>query len=508
MVVIGAGPNGLVAANLLADAGREVVVLEAQAEPGGAVKSGEVTIPGYRHDLFSAFYPLAAVSPAFEALDLESHGLRWRRSSVPLAHVFADGRAAAISLDVDATAESVDGFARGDGDAWRRLLGDWLAVSEPLMEALLSPFPPIAPALRLLGRLRRPRTVMDLVRTTLLPVRRLAAERFDGEGAAMLLAGNTLHTDLSPDSTLGGFYGWMLAMLAQTVGMPVPEGGAGCLTDALVRRLESRGAHLRCGARVERVLVRNGRVTGIRLASGEEVSAGVVLADVVAPTLYLDLVGTEHLPARFRAELDRFELDHGTVKVDWALRAPIAWTDPVARQAGTLHLGEGMDHLTRFASDLSAGDLPRSPFVLFGQMSRADTTRSPAGTETAWAYTHVPNVRRTKAGLESDQVAKVVRGMEEVVECRAPGFRDLVVGRHVFGPADLEEADANLLGGSINAGTAQLHQQLVFRPVPGLAGPNTPIGGLYLASASAHPGGGVHGACGANAARAAMRHRP
>ncbi|MGH9190119.1 MAG: phytoene desaturase family protein [Acidimicrobiales bacterium] len=506
-IVIGAGPNGLVAANVLSDAGWDVLVLEAEAEPGGAVRSGEITVPGFRHDLFSAFYPFSAISPPIIRLALESYGLRWCRAPLVLGHVFDDGRCAALSTDEEETASSVEGFGVGDGAAWRDLVAEWRRVQDPLVDALMSPFPPVWPATRLLAKLRTPHAVLDFVRFTLLPVRRLAAERFRGEGAAMLLAGNTLHTDLGPESAIGGFFAWLLVMLGQTVGFPVPEGGAAELTNALVRRLESKGGRVQCSQRVNAVLVRQGKAIGVRTAHGTEIVARrAVLADVAAPNLFLELVGPEHLPSDFLADLRRFEVDHGTVKVDWALSAPIPWSDADARRAGTLHVGGGMDHLTEFSAHLAMGRVPPRPFMLMGQMSRADPTRSPPGTETVWAYSHVPAATGSEAAAwDEPKTNSFVAGMEEEIERRAPGFGALVLGRHVFTPPDLERADANLIGGSVNGGTAQIHQQLVFRPTPGRAGAQTPVGNLYLASASAHPGGGVHGACGANAAAAALK---
>lgn len=505
-IVIGAGPNGLVAANVLADAGWEVLVLEAEADPGGAVRSGEITVPGFRHDRFSAFYPLAAISPVIKALDLGSYGLRWCHAPLVLGHVFDDGRCAALSTDENETAASVEGFAAGDGVAWHNLVDEWRRVSDPLVSALLSPFPPVVPAVKLLARLGGVQAVLDLARLSVLPVRRMAAERFRGEGAAMLLAGNTLHTDLGPESALGGFFAWLLAMLGQTVGFPVPEGGSGQLTAAMVRRLESKGGRVECSQRVTRVVVRQGRACGVVTADGSEIGVGrAVLADVAAPKLFRDLVGAEHLPSRLLDDMGNFEVDHGTVKVDWALSSPIPWTHADARRAGTLHIGGDMDHLTMCSAHLSTGRLPPRPFMLMGQMSRADPTRSPPGTETAWAYTHVP------AALSADtsdwnqaKTAALVASMEDEIEKRAPGFGSLILGRCVATPHDLERADANLIGGSVNGGTAQIHQQLVFRPTPGRAGPQTPVERLFLASASAHPGGGVHGACGANAAVAAL----
>ncbi|MHB1911557.1 MAG: phytoene desaturase family protein, partial [Acidimicrobiales bacterium] len=388
--VIGAGPNGLVAANMLADAGWEVLVLEAQPDPGGAVRSAELTLPGFCHDRFASFFPLAGVSSALRDLDLSSQGLEWCRSDAALAHVFGNGRAAVLWADAARTAESVEGFGGGDGRAWQELLDQWEELSAPLLAALLGPYPPVAAALGLGARLRRPHRLAEFVRSSLLPVRRFVAERFSGEGAAMLLAGNTLHTDLSPDSVLGGFYGWLLAMLGQTVGFPVPKGGSGALTAALVDRLRSRGGVLRCSAEVTSIIVRSGRAVGVRLADGEEVLARRgVAADVIAPKLYGSLLNPAELAPRFRRDLARFDLDHGTVKVDWALSEPIPWIDPGARRAGTVHVGEAMDHLTRYSADLAAGCIPEQPFILLGQMGRADPSRSPAGTETGWAYTHV-----------------------------------------------------------------------------------------------------------------------
>jgi phytoene dehydrogenase-like protein len=499
-IVIGAGPNGLVAANVLASAGWSVVVVEAQPEPGGAVKSGELTgEPGFTHDLFSSFYPLGVGSPAMRAMELERYGLRWRRAPLVLAHPTRDGSCASLSQDVDATAESLDLFAPGDGAAWRRLYGLWERVGDNLVDALLgAPFPPLRAGSRLALSLRR--DLLRFLRFAALPVRTLAEEVFRGEGGKRLLAGNALHADFAPESPGSGIYGWLLASLGQQLGWPVPEGGAGELTRALVRRLEAHGGQLILGARVEEVIVRRRRAVGVRTADGRELDARrAVLADVEVGSLYLDLVGREHIPGRVLSDLGRFDRDPGTVKVDWALDAPIPWQHPDARRTGTLHIAEGIDALTVYAGELARKLAPSEPFLLMGQYSMTDPTRQPEGRETAWAYTHVP-----QAWDEIDAAALVER-IEAQVEALAPGFGELVRARHVFTPSKLQSRDDNLVGGALNGGTAQIHQQLVFRPTPGLGRPSTPIRSLYLASASAHPGGGVHGSCGANAARAALR---
>jgi phytoene dehydrogenase-like protein len=327
----------------------------------------------------------------------------------------------------------------------------------------------------------------------------------------MLLAGNAMHTDLSPETATGGFYGWLLCSLAQSVGFPVPEGGAGRLIDALVSRFDSKGGTLRLGERVASVEISGGRAVGVATASGEVVAADMVLADVGAPALFLDLVGADHLPGNTLDDLKRFQYDNGTVKVDWALDGPIPWKADEGRRAGTIHVAENMDQLTEMSAQLAMGRIPAKPFLVLGQMTLTDPTRSPAGTETAWAYTHVPQNPKGDAGDDGltgswDQrdIDLFVARMEDQIERLAPGFKDLVSAQHVFTPKTMEEENPNLVGGAVNGGTAMLHQQLVFRPLSGFARPETPIKGLYFASASAHPGGGVHGAPGANAAKAAI----
>lgn len=509
-VVVGAGHNGLVAANLLADAGWDVLVLEAQAVPGGAVQSAALTRPGFVHDVFSAFYPLAAASPVLSRLELERYGLRWCRSPLVLAHPRRDGSCAMLSTDLDETAASLDAFASGDGEAWRRLYGLWDRVGATFLDALLSPFPPIRPGARLAASLGSSGLVR-FARHALLPVRRMAEEEFAGAGGGLLLAGNALHTDLSPEAAGSGLFGWLLCCLGQAHGFPVPEGGAGQLVAALVRRLEARGGELRCGTPVVRIEVQGQRAVGVTTADGETLAARrAVLADVGAPALYGQLVAAERLPPALVEDMRRFQYDAATFKVDWALGGPVPWSAEPAARAATVHVAESLDALTDYAAQLAQGLVPARPFLVFGQMNVADPTRSPAGTETGWAYTHVPqHVRGDAAGAlegrwDRGEPEAFADRMEAEVEALAPGFRELILDRHVLTPLALQEANANLAGGALNGGTAQLHQQLVFRPTPGLGRPETPISGLYLASASAHPGGGVHGAAGANAARAVL----
>lgn len=514
-VVIGAGPNGLVAANLLADAGWSVEVLEAQEGPGGAVRHDRGVDPEFTSDLFSAFYPLAAASPVLAGLALEQHGLTWSHAPKVLAHPLPDGRCAVLSRAPDETAASLEAFAPGDGAAWRELLAVWDTLRPGILDALFTPFPPVR---AVAGLARRLRTAggLRLARTMVLPVRRLGEEEFAGEGGRLLLAGNALHADLAPEAAGSGGFGWLMSMLGQTYGFPVPAGGSGALTAALVRRLERRGVAVRCGEPVTEIVVRGGRAVGVRTAGHADVPARrAVLADVSAPALYGSLVAERHLPPRLLADLKRFQWDFATFKVDWALDGKVPWNSPEAAEAGTVHLADGLDGLTRFAAAIATGRVPDEPFALFGQMTTADPGRSPEGTESAWAYTHVPHRVRGDAGddgltgaWDAREREAMADRIEAQVERYAPGFRGLIRARRVLAPPTLEGMDANLHGGALNGGTTAMHQQLVFRPTPGTGRPETPVPGLYLASASAHPGGGVHGAPGANAARAALHgHR-
>lgn len=512
-VVVGAGPNGLVAANHLADAGWSVLVLEAQPEPGGAVRSSRDVRDDFVHDTFSSFYPLAAASPTIRSLGLEEHGLVWRHAPAVLGHPLPDGSWAVLHRDRDVTAAHLDELERGDGDAWLELCAQWDRIGPQIIGALLTPLPPVRHGLGALLRLPGAGG-LGLVRDLLMPVADLARLRFRGEGARLLLAGNAAHADIPLSAPGSALFAILLTMLGQTVGFPVPEGGAGQLVAALVDRFRSRGGELRCGTEVTRIEVDAGRVTGVRTSAGERFGCEVVIADVIASHLFGGLVPTEDLPVRVARGMQGFQLDPGTVKVDWALSGPVPWAAPPPYAPGTVHVAASVDELSQTGQQISGRTVPDRPFLLVGQMTTTDPTRSPAGTESLWAYSHVPQVVERDAGADgltgrwdSAECERYADRMQDRLEQLAPGFATRVLTRRVLGPRQFEELDANLVGGAINGGTAQLHQQLVFRPVPGLGRAGTGIRGLYLGSASAHPGGGVHGAAGMNAARAALAHR-
>ncbi len=512
-VVVGAGPNGLVAANYLADAGWSVLVLEAQPEVGGAVRSDTEVHDGFVHDTFSAFYPLAAASRTIQSFELEKFGLTWVHAPAVLGHPLKDGEWAILHRDRAVTASLAEAAHRGDGAAWLDLVEQWDRIGDHIVRALLTPFPPIRAGLGALTQLPRVGG-MDFVRMMLTPVTDVGRNRFGGEAPRILLAGNAGHADIPLDASGSGVMGILLTMLGQTVGFPVPEGGAGRLTQALAARLRSKGGEIRCSSEVMGIDVVDRRAVAVRTTDERfEVRRGV-LADVVASRLYGDLLRPDDVPPRIARGMRSFQLDPGTIKVDWALDGPVPWASPPPYAPGTFHMADSVEQLSEALAQVTAGMVPARPFMLAGQMTTADPTRSPEGTESLWAYTHVPHGAAYDAGeggvrgiWDRDDCERFADRMQARIAEHAPDFESRVLARRVIGPHEMEARDANLVGGALNGGTANLHQQLMFRPVPGQGGrAETGVRGLYLASASAHPGGGVHGAPGMNAARAALAH--
>jgi phytoene dehydrogenase-like protein len=484
--------------------GWSVLVLEEQDQPGGAAASTDALAPGFVTDLYSAFYPFAAVSPVLRRLRLSRHGLRWNHAPDVLAHVLPDDRAVVLSRRLARTAASVDAFAPGDGQRWADLARWWHEVRGPLVDSLFGPFPPVRGAMWL-ARSQRLAGTLRLARLAALSVRRLSEEQFNGEGGRLLLTGNGLHADAPATSPGSALMGVLLAMTGQHDGFPVPVGGAGRIADALVRRLTRLGGEVRCGRHVTQVVVEDGQARGVIDAEGREYGARrAVLADTSAPTLYCDLLAGCSLAEGVWADLRRHCADLATIKINWALDSRVPWRAEAARQAGTVHLGGDLDMLADQSHDLTLGRVPEHPFLVIGQMTTADPTRSPIGTEALWAYLHLPPAAVADPGESRHIVDKQVRQVEDLLERHAPGLGTRVVARQVQGPHELQDRDRSVVLGGLNGGSAQLWQQLVLRPTPGLGRPETTVDRLFLASAAAHPGGGVHGVPGGNAARAAL----
>lgn len=494
-VVIGAGPNGLAAAIRLAEAGNPVTVLEAADRPGGAVRTDELTLPGFRHDTFSSVYPAAAASPVLARLPLERHGLRWIHPGACYAHPLPGGRAVALYREVERTAASLDDVHTGDGDRWSAFVKPMLAGFEAIRATMLAPFPPLTGSLRLLGDLG-PLGAAQFARLVPGSAVGLGGRLFEGAGSRAWLYGSAGHGDVPPTDPGSAVAVTYLNLLGHAVGWPSPAGGAERLIEAMVGYLGALGGVVRTGAPVDAIDSAHGRVTGVRVAGGEVIPGDVVIASVM-PHALAALAG-DALPQPYRALLRRYRYGPATVKVDWALDGAIPWQAPEARAAGTVHLGGAEGELVKTIADTQHG-LPARPFLLMGQQSLADPSRAPEGKHTAWAYTHGP---RTGVDWGAQTDAHVDR-IEAQVERFAPGFRELILARHSMGPAELERRDRNLVGGDVGGGSYRL-RQVVFRPVPGISPYRTPLAGLYIGSAAAFPGGAVHGVPGDAAALAAL----
>lgn len=492
-LVVGSGPNGLSAAITMARSGWRVLVLEAAERAGGAVATEELTLPGFLHDTFSAVFPSGAASPVFAGMPLERHGLRWVHPRACLAHPLPDGTAAALYRDLDRTVASLEDIHAGDGERWRAFASPFVEHFDALRHTMLGGFPPVRGTLRLAAGLG-PRGVLDFTRLLLMSARALGEELFEDDGTRAWLYGAAMHSDVPPVGGGSAIAAVYLNLLGHGVGWPSPEGGAGRLADALIAHLRELGGEVRTGANVTSIATEHGRTVGVELDGGERVGSRVVVADVM-PGALAALAG-DALPARYASALRRYRVGPSTLKLDWALDGPIPWTAPQAREAGTVHLGGSAPEVLRTTAIRDG--LPERPFMLLGQQSLADPSRAPAGKHTAWAYTHGPQSLDWVA--ERD---RHVERMEAQVERFAPGFRDLILARHVLGPADLQARNANLLGGDVGGGSYTL-DQVVFRPVPSLAPYRTPVRGLYLGSAATFPGGAVHGVPGHAAARLAL----
>ena len=462
-VVVGAGPNGLVAAIELARHGLDVLVLEAADTPGGGVRTAELTLPGFRHDICSSVHPLAVAAPALHELPLEAYGVEWVHAPLCVAHPTDDAPAAAIEHSLQASAALLG----PDGDAWTRLVGttakNWDRVAADILRPVRLP--------------RHPMTALRFGWHALQPAARLARARFSTPAARALFAGLAAHGGLPLEHLATAAIGLVLGATAHVGGWPVPRGGAAVLTDALVRILHAHGGRVECGVRVESL--------------DALPPARAILLDLTArPAI---AVAGERFPRRYRRRLAALRPGIGTFKVDYALSEPVPWRDEACRRAMVVHVGGTLDEVRAAERAPWEGRVADRPFVLTAQPSLFDDTRAPEGRHTVWAYIHVP------VGWTGDATAAI----EDQLERFAPGFRDCVLARAVLTPAWLERHNANLVGGDISGGAPDLRQTLL-RPAPAWNPYATPAPGVYLCSAATPPGGGVHGMCGRNAARTVL----
>ena len=464
-IVVGSGPNGLAAAITLARAGRSVVVYEAKATIGGGMRSGELTLPGFVHDICSTVQGTSTASPFFRDLDLARFGVELIDPPAPLAHPLDGGRVAVLERSVADTAAGLG----DDGAAYRRLMGPLVRDADKVMDLVLGPI------------FRTPRHPIAAARFGLPALRSavgLARSRFKGDAARALLGGVSAHSMLELDRPVTASFGLVLAITAHAYGWPVVRGGTQRLADGLADELRSLGGEI----------VTDHPVTSL----ADLPPARAILFDTSPRALAAIAAG--RLPDGYRRRLEGFRYGPGIVKVDWALSEPIPWQAEAAARAGTVHVGGSLDEIRFAEAEVHRGRHPERPFVLVVQPSRFDSSRAPDSRHTGWAYCHVPS------GSTFDMSARI----EAQVERFAPGFRDTILARSVRLPAEIEADNANYVGGDINGGLQDL-RQLFTRPVARIDPYSTPSRGIYLCSSSTPPGGGVHGMCGVWAARSVLR---
>jgi phytoene dehydrogenase-like protein len=466
-VVVGGGPNGLAAAITLARQGRSVTLLEGAPTVGGGVRSAELTLPGFIHDVCSAIYPFGRTSPFFRDAGLERHGLRWIEPPIAIGHPLDDGTAVVLERDVGTTAAGLG----ADGDAYRRTVEPIVRAWDQLMPDLLAPFHvPLSP-----------RRAVAMAGFGLLALRSAtsAARRFRGERARALFAGAAAHSQIGLTEPISAAAALVMLASAHADGWPIPVGGAGRVGQALAAELTALGGRIETGRRIDDL--------------AELPPHRVALLDVT-PRQLLAIAG-DRLSGGYRRALERFRYGPGTFKLDLALDGPIPWRAAELDRAGTVHVGGTFEEIATSEDAVARNRLPDRPFVLLAQQSRFDRSRVPDGREAVWAYCHVPN------GSANDMTEPILRQIERF----APGFRDRILATTAHGPAQFEAYNPNDVGGDIGGGRMDL-RQLFTRPSLRLFDPySTPDPAIFICSASTPPGGGVHGMAGFHAARSAAR---
>jgi phytoene dehydrogenase-like protein len=463
-VVIGGGPNGLAAAITLQRAGAAVKIFEAKDTIGGGMRSAELTLPGFIHDVCSAIHPMAIESPFFSQLPLRDFGLKGIFPQYSLAHPFEDGEGVILANSIDQTAC----YLGKDDKSYKKL-----------MVPLVDNWPDFNK--NILGPLSIPRNPLPLARfgiKALLPADKFCNYFFKEAKAKALIAGCAAHSLLPLDHLATSAIGLVLALTGHRRGWGLPEGGTQQLANALCNYFKSLGGEIEVNAEIKNI--------------NDIPQAKVIIFDT-SPTQLVEIAG-ERLSEQYKKSLSRFKLGWGVYKVDFALSEPVPWKFKFAQRAGTLHLGGKMEEIMESEKAVSEGRVSENPFVLYAQQSMFDKTRAPEGKQTGWAYCHVPN------GYSQNVRELIIKQIEKY----APGFREIILSMHTFSPSDYQAYNSNYIGGDINGGSQDI-TQIFSRPVLSLSPYRTSAKGIYLCSSSTPPGGGVHGMCGFHAAKRALK---
>jgi phytoene dehydrogenase-like protein len=464
-VVVGSGPNGLAAAVTLAQAGLSVTVLEAADTIGGGTRTAELTVPGVLHDVCSAVHPFGIASPYLKSLPLDQHGLEWRWPEVDVAHPLDGGRAGVLLHSID---ETVAGLG-ADGAAWRRSFGKVAKYYPSIAETIMRPLGTTVP--------KHPLVMAGYGLRAALPAT-VFAKRFSTDEAKALFGGIAAHMFWPLTKPFTTSVGETFISAGHDTGWPVPAGGSQSITKALASLLTSLGGTIQ---------------TGVRVTSFADLPPSRLRIFDTTPTVLVAIAG-DALPPRVRRAFSKYRYGPAAFKVDLAVEGGIPWTNEACRRAGTVHVGGRFEEIVAGEAGLHVGRVPERPFILLAQQYLCDPSRSAGNIHPIWAYGHVPN------GYTGDATEPILNHIERF----APGFRERIVGQHVMTPGDFEAYNPNYIGGDI-AGGANDIKQIVFRPRVALDPYSTGIAGTYLCSSATPPGAGVHGMCGHNAARSALK---
>ena len=462
-IVVGSGPNGLAAAIAMQQAGLSVLLVEAKEKIGGGLRSAELTLPGFVHDICSAIHPLAIASPFFTTLPLHEHGLQFIHPTIAAVHPFDDGTAAALYSSIEQTAQRLGEDELAYLQLMKRFTNEWPSMIYDVMRPLHFPEHPMA--------------MLGFGIKAITPATHLS-KKFHSKEARGLWGGMAAHSMQPLSNAATSAIGMVLMACAHTSGWPLVKGGSQAIADALASYFISLGGTIQTNFYVHSL--------------SQLPSSRAVLFDVT-PKQLLEIAGNK-FSSFYRSQLQRYRYGMGVFKIDWALDGPIPFTAPECRQAGTVHLGNTWEEIAASEKLTAEGQHTEKPFVLLAQQSLFDNTRAPDGKHTAWAYCHLPN------NSEVDMTERI----EKQVERFAPGFRERIIGRHTMNTAQMEEYNPNYIGGDINGGVIDI-RQLFTRPALRLSPYRTSAKGIYICSSSTPPGGGVHGMCGYHAARRALK---